>query len=275
MMATGEGAATAPFFHQVPVLCAPGFAGTCRQTVAEWGLACLGESALPPPADYHLWMDSDGLSLRASGPDAPGPVRCEFAGGAARHRRRYGGGKSQAIAKAVGLRDKNGLVVVDLTAGLGSDAFVLAGLGARVLMVERHAVAAALLADGLRRAREAAAHDAELADVLGRLELKQQDARDWLAGQAGNGQADVIYLDPMFPEKRKSARVKKEMQAFQAVVGRDDDADFLLPLALDCARYRVVVKRPSRAPFLADRKPGYSLTGKSVRFDVYPLRRLA
>ncbi len=230
-----------------------------------------------PPAtgpDRLLWLDASGLALRALGPGAPGPVRCDFAGGGARHRRLYGGGRSQAIARATGLKTRKDLFVADLTAGLGGDAFVLAGLGARVAMVERHPVVAALLADGLARARKAAGEDPALGDILGRLSLAATDARHWLKSLAGEAVPDVIYLDPMFPERKKSARVRKSMALFQGLVGEDGDAHQVLTLALDRARHRVVVKRPSHAPALGGREPGYSLKGKSVRFDIYPLRKI-
>lgn len=86
--------------------------------------------------------------------------------------------------------------------------------------------------------------------------------------------ADVVYLDPMFPHRDKSALVKKEMQLFRPVVGDDPDASALLEAALACARYRVVVKRSRRAPAIEGVAPGLTLEGKSSRYDVYPLKAL-
>jgi len=80
---------------------------------------------------------------------------------------------------------------------------------------------------------------------------------------------DVVYLDPMFPPRDKSALVKKEMRAFHDVVGSDDDADALLAPALKLAQKRVVVKRPGYAGFLAGVAPTMAVTGKNNRFDVY------
>src|SRR5690625_7768177 len=77
--------------------------------------------------------------------------------------------------------------------------------------------------------------------------------------------ADVVYLDPMFPERHKSAEVKKEMRAFHQLVGRDDEADDLLLSALGQARYRVVVKRPRTPPLLAQREASAPLRGKTTR----------
>jgi 16S rRNA (guanine1516-N2)-methyltransferase len=89
-----------------------------------------------------------------------------------------------------------------------------------------------------------------------------------LAGWQGNT-PDVVYLDPMFPHRKKSAAVKKEMRLFQQLLGSDDDADLLLEPALTLAKKRVVVKRPSGAPFLANKKPHIEMLGKANRFDVY------
>jgi len=112
------------------------------------------------------------------------------------------------------------------------------------------------------------------------MQLLSVDARTYMATLVDNinskdAKPDVVYLDPMFPEKRKTAAVKKDMAAFHTLVGSDDDADALLPLALQAARYRVVVKRPRHAPHLDNCKPGMVLEGESTRFDIYPLRSMA
>lgn len=250
-----------------------------------------------------LIVDELGLSLQQLGKNSPGPVRCDFIGGSAKHRRLYGGGKGQDIAKAVGLNHSGFKPqVLDLTAGLGRDGFVLASLGASVLMLERHPIVFALLDDGLARARAQVASQVinegqagndgsykntdidELADILTRVDSVGQDAGSYLQNLSaestvgGNCQSivcpDIIYIDPMFPAREKSGKVKKEMQLFHQLVGTDDDSSTLLPLALEVARYRVVVKRSAHAPFLADQKPGYSLKGKSTRFDIYPIKKL-
>ncbi len=222
-----------------------------------------------------LVVDEQGLSLLQLGPNAPGAVRCDFVAGTTRHRRLYGGGKGQDIAKAVGLNHKGFKpVILDLTAGLGRDSFVLASLGATLQMVERHPVVTALLESGLHQARQSSMEDPELASVVERMSLIEQEAQCYLEELAESDLPDVIYLDPMFPPREKSSKVKKEMQLFHQLVGADVDSDQLLPLAMARARYRVVVKRPAHAPFLAEKKPGYSLKGKSSRFDIYPLKKL-
>ncbi|MDE1460424.1 class I SAM-dependent methyltransferase [Spartinivicinus poritis] len=211
-------------------------------------------------------VTGDGVVLAETGKKSTNPVRVDFVTGALAHRRKYGGGKNQAIAKAVGLNKVKKLQVLDATAGLGRDAFVLASLGCQVTLLERSKVVHLLLADGLNRA----AIDVDVASIVNQLQLLCIDAKDYLQELLGLAdQFDVVYLDPMFPHREKSAKVKKEMRIFQQLLGQDLDADYLLDAAIAIAKYRVVVKRPKLAPYLADKAPTYQLTGKSGRFDVY------
>ncbi len=217
-----------------------------------------------------LFLDDQGLSLQMTGKGAPGPVRAEFVSGKMGYRREHGGGTGQLVARAVGLQKTRAcLHVVDATAGLGQDAFVLASLGCRVTMFERHPVIHALLEDGLARA----ALNVECSDIIGRMELRGGSSINWLE-QAESESADVVYLDPMFPHRDKSALVKKEMQVFRLLVGDDDDSERLLAAALGHARYRVVVKRPRKASAIAGPEPSTRVEGKSSRYDVYAIRAL-
>ena len=239
----------------------------CEEAAREWARR-LG---LPfgAPCGHQLQLGPDGLQLACLGPNAPGPVRVDFVSGALAHRRQFGGGSGQMIARAVGLQPGVRPVVLDATAGLGRDAFVLAGLGCEVTLIERQPLIAALLEDGLRRARD----DAGTAPIAARMHLREGDAVALM--QAWRGAApQVVYLDPMFPHRDKSALVKKEMRVFRPLVGDDDDAPALLAAALALASHRVVVKRPRKAPALGGVAPGYALEGKSSRFDVYPKRAL-
>jgi 16S rRNA (guanine1516-N2)-methyltransferase len=185
----------------------------------------------------------------------------DFVAGALGYRRRCGGGRGEPIARAAGLRGGRTPSVVDATAGLGRDAFVLAALGCPLTLVERSPVVAALLEDGLRRG--AAAPD--VAPVVARMRLVHGDATALLPGL----RADVVYLDPMYPHRDSSALVKKEMRLFQALLGPDADSERLLPAALAAARARVVVKRPAAAPPLAGERPAHEIRTKNHRFDVY------
>lgn len=217
-----------------------------------------------------LYADDQGLCLQLTGKGAPGPVRAEFVSGKMGYRREHGGGTGQLIAKAVGLqKSRQPLHIVDATAGLGQDAFVLASLGCRVTLFERSPVVHAILADGLARA----AINQQCADIAARLQLAAGDSRDWLRNREPDS-VDVIYLDPMFPHRDKSALVKKEMQVFRQLVGDDEDSDALLEAALAVARYRVVVKRPRKAEPLTGPAVTTRIEGKSSRFDVYSLKAL-
>lgn len=195
----------------------------------------------------------------------PGPVKVEFGSDDMRHRRRSG--HNELLGKAVGVSARRRPAVLDATAGLGRDSFVLADMGCAVTLCEREPVIATLLRFGLQAAQ--ASDDEWLAQVVGRMCLVAGDVRE-LAPQALG--ASVIYLDPMFPPRDKSAAVKKEMALFQLLLEggndpREADELFLWAVAQEVAR--VVVKRPARAPFLALRQPSHSVAGKAVRFDVY------
>lgn len=217
-----------------------------------------------------LLFDETGVSLCTTGRKRPGPVRVDFLGGSVNHRRQFGGGQGQQIAKACGVSGAYKPSIADVTAGLGRDSFVLATLGCQVQMVERNPIVAELLNDGLQRARDEA--DAEVSEIVSRLTLHSGEAVGWL--NANPHAADVVYLDPMFPHTQKSAQVKKEMLAFRSLVGADQDSEQLLAAALESARCRVVVKRPRVAPAIEGPKPSYALEGKSGRFDIYALRKL-
>ena len=218
--------------------------------------------------DYVLAFAENGLVLQQTGKKAPGSVRIDFATGAAAHRRLQGG--SELIIKALGGSKSKPPRVIDVTAGLGRDSFVMANWGCQVTMLERSAVIAELLADGINRA--ANSDDYQVAEVIARMKLQRIEAVDYLQQLSPNDYPDVIYIDPMFPASKKTALVKKDMQAFHQVVGADQDSDELLVLALQRVIHRVVVKRPKKAEFLADQKPAYSVEGKAVRFDVYSLK---
>ena len=241
----------------------PRFDQAARQWAARLNLP-MNQEAL-----FALQLGEAGLQLAELGPGAPGPVRVDFVEGAAAHRRLYGGGSGQMIAKAVGVQAGIRPRILDATAGLGRDAFVLATLGCEVQLIERQPVIAALLEDGLARAARAP----DVAGITARMRLLTGNAIEVLRQWAGE-RPQVIYLDPMFPHRDKSALVKKEMRLFRPLVGDDLDAPALLEAALALASHRVVVKRPRKAPIIDGPKPGYSLEGKSSRYDIYALKKL-
>lgn len=211
-----------------------------------------------PEGIVLTWLE-DVLSLQdVSGRIARNPFCLDFVGGAFGYRRHSGIGKRQPLPRAVGLDRRPELRVVDATAGMGRDAFVLAACGASVQMYERHPVIALLLADALRRARACA----QTADIAARMTLRVASAIDALAP----GEVDVVYMDPMFPEREKAALVKKEMRLFRALAGPDDDIERLWAAARAAAP-RVVVKRPVGSAVLG--RPSHTIETPQIRFDVY------
>lgn len=228
-----------------------------KQLAKEW---LLTQTDLP----FALIQKATHLELQKTDEPKLGAIYVDFMSGVMAHRRQFGGGRGEAVAKAVGIKSEYLPTVIDATAGLGRDAFVLASLGCHVIMFERHPVVAALLEDGLQRSYQ----DSEMGVWLQeRLKLIYRSSQLGLNGDLDK--PDVVYLDPMFPHRKKSALVKKEMRIFQDLVGGDTDADSLLEPARRLAKKRVVVKRPQYAPFLAGQKPNADISTKNHRFDLY------
>ncbi len=217
-----------------------------------------------PAQGLALACDDSGLALHDCAAPHDEPLRVDFFAGALGFRQRAGFRRDELLARAVGVKGQFLPRVLDATAGLGRDAFLLASLGCQVTLCERHPVVHALLEDGLRRL-EARVDPA----LLSRMQLHAQDSATVLCSASSAHCYDVILLDPMFPERKKSALVKKPMRMFHQLVGADDDAASLLELALQRAMRRVVVKRPRHAEYLGGRVPSFDYEGKAVRFDVY------
>lgn len=167
-------------------------------------------------------------------------------------------GKKQGLIRAC--KPMKGMKIVDATAGWGRDAAILASFGAQVLMLERHPVMSALLADAL-------SHRDQLDTEQMQLTLKETDAYSYLRDLSRAEYPDVIYIDPMHPDRSKSALVKKDMQALQQMIGADQDALQLIELAVTRVKQRVVVKWPQKVKSLV--QSSGSVEGKTIRFDIY------
>jgi 16S rRNA (guanine1516-N2)-methyltransferase len=191
------------------------------------------------------------------------PLIVDFVGGAVGHRFRSGEGRKQDLPKAVGFSSGTIPDVVDATAGLGRDAFLLASLGARVTLIERSETMHALLLEGLERAR---AEGGRHAETVSRMTLVHGDSCVLLPQM----KPQVILIDPMHPPRDKTALVKKEMRLIRDIVGTDADSVQLMQVALEAAQNRVVLKWPLRAePMAGVRKPSHQILGKSTRYDVF------
>lgn len=227
---------------------------------ADWIRSLSLRTGIPivePAADgFCLHLSSTGLFELYALRNPALRVQADFCSGEFLYRIKTSG-KKQPLAKAVGVA--KGLTrVLDATGGLGGDAMILAAMGCEVTVCERHPLIALLLENGLERARATLA-------FASRVQLRIGDACQHLLELRDAPQ--VIYLDPMYAAKEKSALPRKAMQIFEDLVGEDSDQAELLTLALSKATERVVVKRPRSAPPLA--KPTHSFTGTTTRYDMY------
>jgi 16S rRNA (guanine1516-N2)-methyltransferase len=228
---------------------------------------------LDSPADqdrYQLTLREGVLSLLHSDYPHAKPVSVDFEAPAMR-RRLLGLTGKDLLLRALGTKKwSSDELLLDLTAGLGTDAFMVAHSGHEVIAIEREAAIAQLLEDGLRRANQ------RMNKSTTRIRLLHQDALEYLRkDHAGDAHVRAIYLDPMFTPRRKSALGSYKLRLLLAVSGHDEDAHILLERALEkmlslprCER--VVVKRRLHAPALLIKpSPSHQITGRTVRFDVY------
>ena len=188
-------------------------------------------------------------------------LEIDFTSGAVAHRLRFGGGRGQDLPKAIGLKKGANPHVVDATAGLGRDAFLLASLGAKVTLIERSETMHDLLAAALTRARGGG-----LAEIVARMTLLHGDAKALLPALS----PEVVLVDPMHPPRGNSALVKQDMRQLREIVGEDPDAVALMEVALMSAQNRVVLKWPRKAELPAGLPdPSHQILGKSTRYDVW------
>ena len=243
--------------------------GICsRPAGAPEALAMARRLNLPLTNDTDLLLEWDATAspprwqLRGRWPGAPKPLYVDFTQGAVAWKIRHPGKGKHPLARAIGIEHGKRPLILDATAGLGRDAWLLASLGCTVYLCERHPVVATLLLDGLERARRHPHWSALFRQSMFWL------GSDLTALDHWSGNADVIYLDPMYPPpaRRRTAAVKKDMQYLRRLVGHDTDAAEWLASAR--ARVsRVVVKRPDWADPLA--KPDTIIETGDHRFDVY------
>ena len=190
-------------------------------------------------------------------------LKCSFIEGAILHRLKYGKGRGQNLAKAVGMKSNKNRTIVDATAGLGYDSFILASLGANVTLIERSEKIHKLLQEGINEAKEYGGH---ISSIVNRMDLIFGDSKTIIPKLS----PEVILVDTMYNERKKSALVKNNMRLVREIVGSDLDQIELIKIALECAKNRVVVKQPRYAePNDEIGKYSHQILGKSVRYDVY------
>jgi 16S rRNA (guanine1516-N2)-methyltransferase len=208
---------------------------------------------------YHLYYTDSGYQLTDPS-NRRNPLTIDFNSAALQYRRAQGG-KRELLLKAVDVQP--GRRVVDCTAGLGVDSWLMAAAGCTVTLLERSPVLALMLDDALQRGRQ----DPEIAAVAERMTLVATDAAGWLATVPSA--IDTVYIDQMFPHQKKSAAVKGGMQVLQRFLGDDGAVLGLLQAALATRCRRVVVKRPLTGGESEGLVPDYQLTAKASRFDIY------
>ncbi|WP_113907555.1 class I SAM-dependent methyltransferase [Aliidiomarina celeris] len=257
---------------QVPVTTAVPELSSAAVALAErFGLPfCTTEQA--HALDFVLLLGFDGLELvwqHQPHKQKLHPLQLSFTHGKQAWRQQLGGGKQEAVVRAVGVAKGYRPKVLDATAGLGRDGMMLAHAGCTVALLERQPAVYALLRYAVEQAQQDERIGAWVTERVTVLPFGSLLAEGSLRADIVEWAPEAIYLDPMFPERGKTAAVKKDMQMLQQLVGADSDADGLLPAALALASYRVVVKRPASAPYLAGQKPTSQVVTKKHRFDLY------
>lgn len=209
-----------------------------------------------------LRLDAEGLSLVGNGQTFRGDFMRMLP------RLKLDNLNREMLVKAAKIKGLEGTpTAIDATAGLGEDAILLAAAGFSVQLYERDPVIAALLEDALKKA----AQTPELVDIVGRMQLFASDSLTALSQL--EEPVDVVLLDPMFPARQKSALIKKKFQLLQQLERPCSDEEALMEAAVNSRPRKVVIKRPLKGPFLADRKPDYSLKGKAIRYDCIVIAR--
>lgn len=263
--ASRAGSAESP----VTVLCfdggsldrAQGLSDRLDAPVAVCEAGCSEAAFIPEPGLLYLKVSRDGLSLMRDGME----LRPDFA--EMLPRIKQGALQREMLVKAARVKGVETPRAVDATAGLGEDSLLLAAAGFTVTLCEADPVIAALLEDALARA---SAHEV-LGPIVERMHLVAGDSRIALerAGASTGAQPDVVYLDPMFPGRTKSAAVKKKFQLIHGLERPTEplDEESLLQAALAAHPRKVVIKRPVKGPYLAGVKPSHAIAGKAVRYD--------
>lgn len=203
-------------------------------------------------------VDSDGIALVAGGQKIRGDFSREIK--RVTNESRLNGELLIKAAKVKGGKGTHELTAIDATAGLGEDALLLAAYGYRVTMYERDPVIGLLLYDALRRAKGIP----ELQEIVSRMELVMEDS---IAAMQNVAKSDIILLDPMFPERKKSGLIKKKFQVLHYLEKPCEDESELLAAAKAAHPKKIIIKRPAKGPYLADEKPSYFIKGDSIRYD--------
>lgn len=228
-----------------------------QREMAEAFARRTGAPVLEKPGDsLTVMFDAKGVSLSGYGLRYQGDFENML------HRVTNGRLQHEMLVRAAKSDGKN-LKAIDATAGMGEDAFLLAAYGYEVTLYEQNPVIAALLKDALRRAKK----NRILKEIAGRMHLVEGDSVEHLNSLIDP--VDVIYLDPMFPERQKSGLINKKLQLIQKLEPPCSEEKDLFDAALKAEPSKIIVKRPLKSVHLAGREPSYILKGKAIRYDCY------
>lgn len=214
------------------------------------------QTKLPNATFYLNWLDGRVKLIKRNSNQS---IEVDFTQNQVFQRIKHNQG--ELLVKAINLKKYQ--YIWDVTAGLGTDAFILAAFGAQVTLFENNPIVACLLYDGLKRGSE----NKNIQPIIRHMQLIFGSITD--IDLAEFSLPEVIYLDPMFPERKKSALVKKKMIFLQEMIGETNNNQNLIDLIKQLPVKKVVVKRSKLAPELGTKSPSTSIYGKSIRFDIY------
>ncbi len=231
--------------------------GSAEKLARTLGVEFTEDQTAADNADILLRYNKDGLFFESEGQILHGDF-CTL-----RQRLEKGRVDHELLVKAAKFKGEKpeNLTAIDATAGLGEDSMLLAFAGFKVTLFERDPIICALLKDTVRRAQKVQ----WLSEAAKRMTVVEGDSITELPKILDS--PDMILLDPMFPAKKNSGLVKKKFQMIYLLERQSSDEDDLLQAALSAHPRKIVIKRPASGPFLGNIKPGYSLSGKTIRYD--------
>jgi len=228
-----------------------------REIAERIGTSVKGDEPCDKHPELLLRIGKDGLYLERNGLT----VQADFE--EMLPRLKTNNLRGELLVKAAKLsKGKEGPTAVDATAGFGEDSFLLAASGFFVTLFEYDKVIFELLRDAVERGK----NNPELSDILNRMTVVSGDSVEGM--KRLDFTPDVVYLDPMFPERNKSGLIKKKFQLLQKLETPCDNGEELLSSAISTGAHKIIIKRPLKGAPLTAHKPSYTIEGKAILYDV-------